>query len=260
MSFGLCDHVPEVFSPDVSSTSMAGILRGCEISLHQVCSSFATGPRQDVGTFYELRTYDIKPAKTKEFLELVSKTIHIRMVHSEMVGFWTAELGSMNKAFHIWKYDNFAHRAAVRKALVNDKEWQEKLSMILPFLHKQHMEITYLVPWCQLGVPPQPGVYELVTYQLKPGGPALWGKTFKRALDAHSSRGYAKLIGVFHTEYGLLNTVNVLWWFENPDSRATGRHIAHEDARVVAAVRENVEFLTSQQNMLLIPTPFSPLK
>ncbi|XP_062827584.1 protein NipSnap homolog 3B isoform X3 [Anolis carolinensis] len=208
MSFGLCDHVPEVFSPDVSSTSMAGILRGCEISLHQVCSSFATGPRQDVGTFYELRTYDIKPAKTKEFLELVSKTIHIRMVHSEMVGFWTAELGSMNKAFHIWKY----------------------------------------------------GVYELVTYQLKPGGPALWGKTFKRALDAHSSRGYAKLIGVFHTEYGLLNTVNVLWWFENPDSRATGRHIAHEDARVVAAVRENVEFLTSQQNMLLIPTPFSPLK
>uniref|UniRef100_H9G424 Phosphatidylinositol-3-phosphatase n=1 Tax=Anolis carolinensis TaxID=28377 RepID=H9G424_ANOCA len=31
MSFGLCGHVPEVFSPDVSPTSMAGILRGCEV-------------------------------------------------------------------------------------------------------------------------------------------------------------------------------------------------------------------------------------
>uniref|UniRef100_A0A803SWG2 Uncharacterized protein n=1 Tax=Anolis carolinensis TaxID=28377 RepID=A0A803SWG2_ANOCA len=31
MSFGLCGHVPEAFSPDVSPTSMAGILRGCEV-------------------------------------------------------------------------------------------------------------------------------------------------------------------------------------------------------------------------------------
>ncbi|XP_061489201.1 protein NipSnap homolog 3B-like isoform X1 [Rhineura floridana] len=240
------------------------VVAGCKIrtqpSLDQVCSPFATGPRQDVGTFYELRTYNIKPAKTKEFLELVNKNINIRMAHSEMIGFWTVEFGSMNKAFHIWKYDNFAHRAAVRKAVVGDKEWQENLSAILPLLNKQHMEIAYLVPWCKLGTPPKPGVYELVTYQLKPGGPALWGKSFKAAIDAHVSKDYAKLIGIFHTEYGLLNTVHVLWWHENPDSRAAGRHFAHEDARVVAAVRENVQFLESQQNMLLIPALFSPLK
>ncbi|XP_053159644.1 protein NipSnap homolog 3B-like [Hemicordylus capensis] len=229
-------------------------------TLHQVCSPFATGSRQDVGTIYELRTYDIKPAKTKEFLELVNKSINIRLAHSEMIGFWMAEFGSMNKAFHIWKYDNFAHRAAARKAVVNDKEWQEKLTTILPLLYKQHMEIAYLVPWCELGVSPKPGVYELVTYQLKPGGPALWGKSFKAAIDAHISKGYTKLIGVFHTEYGALNTVQVLWWYENPDARAAGRHDAHEDARVVAAVRESVQFLESQKNMLLIPTSFSPLK
>ncbi|XP_062985203.1 protein NipSnap homolog 3B-like [Elgaria multicarinata webbii] len=229
-------------------------------SLRQARSPFATGPRQDVGTIYELRTYDIKPAKTKEFLELVSKNINIRVAHSEMIGFWTVEFGSMNKAFHIWKYDNFAHRAAVRKVVLNDKEWQEKLPAIFALLNKQHMEIAYLVPWCELGIPPKQGVYELVTYQMKPGGPALWGKSFKAAIDAHISKSYGKLIGVFHTEYGLLNTVQVLWWFENPDSRAAGRHFAHEDARVVAAVRENVQFLESQQNMLLIPAPFSPLK
>ncbi|XP_028568583.2 protein NipSnap homolog 3B-like [Podarcis muralis] len=238
------------------------VLSGCKAqpSLYQVCSSLATGPRQDVGTFYELRTYDIKPAKAKEFLELVNKSINIRVAHSEMIGFWTAEFGSMNKAFHIWKYDNFAHRRAVRKAVVADKEWQERLSVLLQFLDKQHMEIAYMVPWCELGSSPKPGVYELVTYQLKPGGPALWGKSFKAAIDAHISKDYSKLIGVFHTEYGLLNTVHVLWWYENPDSRAAGRHFAHEDARVVAAVRENVQYLESQQNMLLIPAPFSPLK
>uniref|UniRef100_A0A8D0GQZ1 NIPSNAP domain-containing protein n=1 Tax=Sphenodon punctatus TaxID=8508 RepID=A0A8D0GQZ1_SPHPU len=226
-----------------------------------ILSSFATGPRQDVGTIYELRTYDVKPAKMKEFQDMVNKNIHLRTAHSEMIGFWSAELGAMNKAFHIWKYDTFAHRAAVRKAVASDKEWQGKcISVILPFLDKQNMEIAYLVPWCTLGSPPKEGVYELVTYQMKPGGPALWGQAFKAAIDAHASKGYSKLIGVFHTEYGLLNTVHVLWWSESPDSRAAGRHHAHEDAKVVAAVRESVRFLESQRNMLLIPAPFSPLK
>uniref|UniRef100_A0A8D0E6E4 NIPSNAP domain-containing protein n=1 Tax=Salvator merianae TaxID=96440 RepID=A0A8D0E6E4_SALMN len=229
-------------------------------NLYHRCSPFVTGPRQETGTVYELRTYEIKPAKSKELLELLHKNINIRLAHSEMIGFWTAEFGSMNKAVHIWKYDNFAHRAAVRKALAGDKEWQETLSAALPLLDKQHMEIAYLVPWCQLGNPPKQGVYELVTYQMKPGGPALWGKSFKATIDAHISKDYAKLIGAFHTEFGLLNTVHVLWWYEDPDKRAAGRHFAHEDARVVAAVRESVQFLESQQNLLLIPAPFSPLK
>lgn len=38
--------------------------------------------------------------------------------------------------------------------------------------------------------------------QIKPGGPALWGDTFKRALDAHVKLGCEKLIGVLHPESG----------------------------------------------------------
>lgn len=52
---------------------------------------------------------------------------------------------------------------------------------------------------------PTLGVYELVIFQMKPGGPALWGDAFKRAVNAHVDLGYSKLVGVFHTEYGALN-------------------------------------------------------
>lgn len=45
----------------------------------------------------------------------------------------------------------------------------------------------------------------MVIFQMKPGGPALWGDAFKRAINAHVNLGYSKLVGVFHTEYGLLN-------------------------------------------------------
>ncbi|XP_058928109.1 protein NipSnap homolog 3A-like [Kogia breviceps] len=228
----------------------------------RVCSSFATGPRQYDGTVYEFRTYCIKPSKMNEFLENVKKNIHLQTAHSELVGFWSVEFGGrINKVFHIWKYDNFAHQTEVGKALANDKEWREQLLIpILGLTDKQESEITYLVPWCKLEKPPKEGVCELVTFQMKPGGPALWGDAFKRAVNAHVDLGYSKLVGVFHTEYGALNRVHVLWWNESADSRAAGRHQSHEDPRVVAAVRESVNYLVSQQNMLLIPTSYSPLK
>uniref|UniRef100_A0A5F9DNZ8 Nipsnap homolog 3A n=1 Tax=Oryctolagus cuniculus TaxID=9986 RepID=A0A5F9DNZ8_RABIT len=173
----------------------------------QVCSSFATGPRQKDGTFYEFRTYSLKPSKMNEFLENFKKNVHLRTAHSELVGYWRVEFGGrMNKVFHIWKYDNFAHRTEVRKALAKDKEWQEQfLIPNLPLVDKQESEITYLVPWCKLEKPPKEGVYELATFQMKPGGPALWGDAFKRAVNAHVALGYTKLVGVFHTEYGALN-------------------------------------------------------
>ncbi|KAF5917735.1 hypothetical protein HPG69_013572, partial [Diceros bicornis minor] len=101
----------------------------------------------------------------------------------------------MNKVFHIWKYDNFAHRAEVRKALTKDKEWQEQfLIPNLALTDKQEFEITYLVPWCKLEKPPREGVYELATFQMKPG--------------------YSKLVGVFHTEYGALNRGTVVLFFD----------------------------------------------
>ncbi|PNJ72649.1 NIPSNAP3B isoform 1 [Pongo abelii] len=178
----------------------------------QVCSSFATGPRQYDGTFYEFRTYYLKPSNMNAFMENLKKNIHLRTAYSELVGFWSVEFGGrMNKVFHIWKYDNFAHRAEVRKALANCKEWQEQ--SIIPNLariDKQETEITYLIPWSKLEKPPK--------------------------------------------------EVHVLWWNESADSRAAGRHKSHEDPRVVAAVRESVNYLVSQQNMLLIPASFSPLK
>lgn len=228
----------------------------------QVCSSLATGPRQCDGTFYEFRTYYLKPSKMNEFLENFKNNVHLRTAHSELVGYWSVELGGrLNKVFHIWKYDNFAHRVEVRKALAKDKKWQEQfLIPNLALMDKQESEVTYLVPWCKLEKPPKEGVYELVTFHMKPGGPAIWGDPFKRAVNAHVNLGYSKLVGVFHTEYGLLNRVYVLWWNESADSRAAGRHQSHEDPRVVAAVRESVNHIVSQQNMLLIPTSFSPLK
>ncbi|XP_041041335.1 protein NipSnap homolog 3A isoform X1 [Carcharodon carcharias] len=221
----------------------------------------SAGGQQQNGTFYEFRTYIIQPGKVADFMKLTSDNIHLRTAHSELIGYWSVEIGCLNEVFHIWKYDSYKERAAVREALANNKDWQQNyISKMLPMLLNQTSEIVYMVPWAELRKPPKKGIYELINYQMVPGGPVVWGKAFQKAVSAHNHVGYCTLIGVFHSEFGHLNKVHSLWWHEDGDQRAAGRRRAQKDVRVVAAVRDSATYLVSQTNKLLRPTAYSPLK
>ncbi|CAJ1059311.1 protein NipSnap homolog 3A [Xyrichtys novacula] len=223
---------------------------------------FSRGPQQEHQTFYELRTYNIHPHLNSAFIQLTNEKIHLRTAHSQLIGYWTVEYGGLNKVFHIWKYDSYSHRAGVRSALSKDPTWvSDYLSKAIPMLSSQENEVAYLLPWSQLQTPPQEGgVYELASFSMRPGGPAVWGDAFQASILSHDAPGYSKLIGAFHNEFGPLNKVYALWWYESADKRAEVRHKAHTDARVVAAVRSSVAQLVSQENKLMFPLPFSPLK
>ncbi|XP_056297136.1 protein NipSnap homolog 3A [Pseudoliparis swirei] len=222
----------------------------------------STGPQQKHRTFYEFRTYSIRPDRTAAFLQLTNEKIHLRTAHSELIGYWSVEFGGLNQVFHIWKYDSYSQRASVRAALAQDPSWiSEYISKAIPMLRSQESEVAYLVPWSRLQEPPQEGgVYELASFQMRPGGPALWADAFQAAVTSHDAPGHGALLGAFHTEWGRLNRVHALWWFQSCDLRADLRHKAHTDARVVAAVRSCVVHLDSQENKLLVPCSFSPLK
>ncbi|XP_068460312.1 protein NipSnap homolog 3A [Clinocottus analis] len=222
----------------------------------------STGPQQKHKTFYEFRTYCIRPDQNAAFLKLTNEKIHLRTAHSELIGYWSVEYGALNQVFHIWKYDSYSQRAGVRAALAQDPSWiSDYISKAMPMLRSQDNEVTYLIPWSPLQKPPQEGgVYELISFQMRPGGPAVWGSAFQAAVTSHDAPGHGKLVGAFHNECGQLNRVHVLWWFESADQRAEVRRNAHNDARVVAAVRNCVVHLDSQENKLMFPCSFSPLK
>lgn len=69
----------------------------------------ATGPRQEQRTFYEFRTYCIRPDQNTAFLKLTSEKIHLRTAHSQLIGYWAVEYGGLNQVFHIWKYGKKVH-------------------------------------------------------------------------------------------------------------------------------------------------------
>lgn len=85
------------------------------------------------------------------------KTIPLWIADSDLVGFWSANFrGRMNKVFHVWKYDSFAHGNEVQKGLTKNKECQEQfLIPNLALTDKQEFEITYVVPWSKIEKPPK---------------------------------------------------------------------------------------------------------
>lgn len=88
-------------------------------------ADLSTGLQQKDTTFYEFRTYCIRPEQNAAFLKLTNEKIHLRTAHSELIGYWSVEYGGLNKVFHIWRYGknifhllkkNLSHSSEVRRS------------------------------------------------------------------------------------------------------------------------------------------------
>ncbi|XP_039265030.2 protein NipSnap homolog 3A-like [Styela clava] len=207
---------------------------------------------------YELRKYSLTPHGMPKFLELLEKNYHLRTQHSPFWGYWIADLGALNQVIHIWEYENFAHRTAVRTALAKDKEWQESfVQKAFPYVAHQTNSIVLKANWCDLHMDKtDTGCFELSTYGMRVGGPRVWEENLKSSLLAHARLEYADLIGTWYTDVGDHNTVEVLWRYESADARREGRNKAHSDRIVVNKVRDNLKNVVSHRNVLMSPLPF----
>ncbi|KAJ8382119.1 hypothetical protein SKAU_G00028970 [Synaphobranchus kaupii] len=149
--------------------------------LNQLRASISTGPQQQHETIYEFRTNCIKPENNAAFLKLTEEKIHLHTAVADLLGYWSVNCGGLNQVLQIWKYGSYAQRADAWSALAQDPEWMEEyIAKAIPMLASQDNEVAYLVPWCSIKKPPKKGVYELATFQMKPGVPQCGGRPFMR--------------------------------------------------------------------------------
>lgn len=224
------------------------------VLLHkQIRSGFCSVAPSSDRALYEFRAYDVQPHLFTSFLQLTNQKIHLRTAHSQLIGYWTVEYGALNQVFHIWRYDSYSARAAVRSSLAQDPDWlQQYVSKAIPMLSKQTNEVTRLLPWQPLQAPPsEGGVVELQRFNMRPGGLGLWGRGLQDYLRSQHAPG--QVLGVFNNDIGENNTVQVLWWFQGPDQWAEAKD-------QLDTARTAVEHVDSFTNKLLFPLPFSPLK
>jgi hypothetical protein len=97
-------------------------------------------------TIVEMRSYVLHPGKLVAFLGLMEEEgIAIeRPILGNLLGFYTSEIGELNKVVHLWGYDSFEDRSRRRVVLAQDPRWTVFVPKVLPLI--QHMQNELLQP------------------------------------------------------------------------------------------------------------------
>ena len=68
-----------------------------------------------IGPLFELRIYQYEVGSIPKVIEAWGKAIEEREKFSPLAGAWFSEHGNVNRWHHMWAYESFEHRTAVRE-------------------------------------------------------------------------------------------------------------------------------------------------
>ena len=201
----------------------------------------------------EFRTYRMKPGSIPETVKRFGEGLANRTKVSPLGAFFHTEVGPLNRIIHVWPYEDFAQRAQVRSQKIEG--WPPN---IREFVEEQQSEIFIPAPFSpkleqrQLG-----GVYEIRMYTLAPG--AIPAQIDRWSTQIGERVKLSPLAFAGHSELGGLNRWCHIWAYKDANHRAETR---------AKAVREGIwppkggqpgQTLV-QENMLVVPASFSPLR
>jgi hypothetical protein len=166
-------------------------------------------------------------------------------------------MGPLNQVIHVWPYEDLRHRAAAREAANKDANLQRTPGG-LEFIVAQESEIMIPAPFMRpLGSHSYGtgNVYEMRIYTYQAGS---LPEVLRRWADAIPYRErYSPLAACWTSELGGLNKFVHVWVYKDPSERNRIRTEALQDPYWPPQTRE---WLVRQENKLLLPASFSPMR
>ncbi len=94
----------------------------------------------------EQRIYELRPGATHEFLALYeAEGLAVQLeAYGNLIGYFSSEVGELNRVIHLWGFDSFEERARRRSALSADPRWRAFLGKAGGLLVTQRNEL--LIP------------------------------------------------------------------------------------------------------------------
>jgi hypothetical protein len=209
---------------------------------------------------HEIRSYTLVPGKVPEYLKLAEEvSLPIRKNDAGvLVGWWSSEIGELNKLVHIWEWKDLKKRQRQRVVLRSRPGWGDVYNPQVDKLVYRR-EIAIVKPELAVKPPAQPGnLYELRVYRTHPGKLAAWLEIFKGILPVREK--YSKIVGLWQSEIGELNEVMHLWAYKDLKERAEVRSRALQDPEWQAFLAKSAPLLFHMSSTILTPAKFSPLR
>ena len=203
----------------------------------------------------EVRTYQLKPGTLAEAEKRFAAALPVREKHSKLAAFWHTEVGALNQIIHVWTYDSFAERTAVRAAAAKDEGWPPP---IREFVVSQQSEVFLPAPFSPPLTPKEVGpVFEIRSYTIAPG--AIPGVIERWAGKIEERVKLSPLVGAWYSEFGALNKWVHIWAYKDAAERqriradAVARGLWPPGSGATGAI-------IKQENTLVAPASFSPIR
>src|SRR3974390_2121151 len=181
----------------------------------------------------EMRTYTLKSGNIPTFEERFGSALAIREKYSKLAAFWHTEVGPLNQVIHVWPYDSLDQRAKVRAEASKAEGWPPNTRELTLEQKSEIFMYTYA-----------PGTLPTVMER--------WAEKVPGRI------ALSPLVGAWHSELGGLNKWCHIWAYKDAAERSRIR--AEAVAKGVWPPGGPPGALLKQENMLVVPAAFSPLR
>jgi NIPSNAP len=203
----------------------------------------------------EVRTYQLKPGSVAEVEKRFGEGLPAREKLSKLAALWHTEVGPLNEITHIWTYDSFEHRSAIRAEAVATKVWPPKIAeFIVAMQSEAFVPAPFSPPLEPRAVGP---LFEIRSYTLAPGG--IPGMIERWSGKIEERMKLSPLVGAWYSEFGALNKWVHIWAYKDAAERqrvradAVARGIWPPGGAPAGA-------MLKQENKLVMPAACSPLR
>lgn len=202
----------------------------------------------------EMRSYDLKPGTVPAFEERFGAALPTRTKLSPLAGFWHTEVGPLNRVIHIWPYASLEERTRIRAEAVKAGGWPPDLA---EFIVSMTSEIYLPAPFSPPLEPRTLGaIYEIRSYTLAAG--QMPGMIERWAAKVPERIKLSPLVAAWSSELGGLNKWVHIWAYKDAAERQRIR--AEAVAKGVWPPGSPAGTMLKQENMLVVPAAFSPLR
>jgi hypothetical protein len=179
-------------------------------------------------------------------------------LHVKLTGSWEVVVGQLDTFVHILEYENYCGYDRTTE-LIRESKHNEAFKALLPYILTRNTQLNQEFAFLPSSPPhDQGGIFELRTYQLKPGRLLEWESAWKRGIEARSQ--FIKPVGAWFSQVGRLHEVHHMWQHKDLQDRKDTREKAWQVDGWSETIHKTSNLAKWMDASILKPLPYSPLK